>query len=69
MNNLRLLRQEKSLTIAKAAENLGIPFETYRSYEIGRNQADYETLIKIAEFYQVSIDYVIGRTRLEKSLE
>ncbi len=62
MNNLRLLRQEKSLTIAKAAESLGIPFETYRSYEIGRNQADYETLIKIAEYYKVSIDYVIGRT-------
>lgn len=64
MNNLRSLRQEKSLTIAKAAEGLGIPFETYRSYEIGRNQADYETLIRIAEFYGVSVDYILGRDEL-----
>lgn len=61
MNNLRSLRQEKALTIAKAAERLGIPFETYRSYEIGRNQADYDTLIRIAEFYGVSVDYILGR--------
>lgn len=61
MNNLRALRQEKLLTIAKTAESLGIPFETYRSYEIGRNQADYDTLIRIAEFYDVSVDYLLGR--------
>lgn len=64
MNNLRSLRQEKALTIAKAADCLGIPFETYRSYEIGRNQADYETLIRIAEFYGVSVDYILGRDEL-----
>lgn len=64
MNNLRSLRQERALTIAKAAESLGIPFETYRSYEIGRNQADYETLIRIAEFYGVSVDYILGRDEL-----
>ncbi len=40
---------------------LNIPFETYRSYEIGRNQADYETLLKIASFFGVSVDYLLGR--------
>ncbi len=40
---------------------LNIPFETYRSYEIGRNQADYETLLKIANFFGVSVDYLLGR--------
>ncbi len=69
MRKLRELRKANNLTIAKAAEELNIPFETYRSYEIGRNQADYDTLIKVAKFFGVSVDYLLGqeediRTRL-----
>ena len=70
MKNLRNLRKEKNLTISKTSEMLNIPFETYRSYEIGRNQADYETLLKIADFFDVSVDYILGRdefTPKEKS--
>ena len=59
MIKLRELRKEKQLTIAKTAECLNIPFETYRSYEIGRNQADYETLIRIADYFDVSVDYLL----------
>ncbi len=61
MNSLRELRKTKKLTIAEVAERLNMPFETYRSYEIGRRQADYDTLIKIAEYYGVTVDNVIGR--------
>ncbi len=60
MRKLRELRKANNLTIAKAAEELNIPFETYRSYEIGRNQADYDTLIKVAKFFGVSVDYLLG---------
>lgn len=61
MNSLRELRKSKNLTIAEVADKLNMPFETYRSYEIGRRQADYDTLIKIAEYYGVSVDYLLGR--------
>ncbi len=61
MKNLRQLRKEKNLTISQTSDMLNIPFETYRSYEIGRNQADYETLLKIANFFGVSVDYLLGR--------
>lgn len=61
MNILRELRKEKNLTIAKTAECLNMPFETYRSYEAGKNQADYETLIKLANFFGVTVDYLLGR--------
>lgn len=61
MNTLRDLRKEKNLTIAKTAESLNMPFETYRSYEAGKNQADYETLVKLADFFGVSVDYLLGR--------
>ena len=61
MNTMRELRKEKNLTIAKTAEFLNLPFETYRSYETGKNQADYEMLMKIADFFEVSVDYLLGR--------
>lgn len=61
MNVLRELRKAKNLTIVKTAESLNMPFETYRSYEAGKNQADYETLIKLADFFGVSVDYLLGR--------
>lgn len=64
MNILRELRKEKNLTIAKTAEFLNMPFETYRSYEAGKNQADYDTLIKLADFFGVSVDYLLGREEL-----
>lgn len=61
MNILRELRKAKNLTIAKTAENLNMPFETYRSYEAGKNQADYDTLIKLADYFGVTVDYLLGR--------
>lgn len=64
MKKLRELRKEKKLTIAVAAELLNLPFETYRSYEIGRNQADYDTLFKIADFFNVTVDELLGREEL-----
>lgn len=61
MLRLRELRKANNLTVAQTAQNLNIPFETYRSYEIGRNQADYDTLLKLASYFNVSVDYLLGR--------
>lgn len=65
--NLRALRKQNNLTIAQVAEKLNLPFETYRSYEAGKNQADYETLVKLADFFGVTVDYLLGREE-EKNL-
>lgn len=61
MLRLRELRKANNLTVAQTAQNLNIPFETYRSYEIGRNQADYDTLLKLASYFNVSVDFLLGR--------
>lgn len=60
MTNLRELRKAKNLTLMKIADELNLPFETYRSYEIGRRQADYDTLIILSDYFNVSIDYLLG---------
>lgn len=56
------LRQQKGIkTIKLAAAELGITPAKLQTYESGAREASYETLIKFADFYGVSIDYILGR--------
>lgn len=57
---LTKLRKNTKLTQGELAKKLGIPRTTYSNYENGNRQPDYETLLKIAEFFDVSTDYLIG---------
>ncbi|WP_100373109.1 helix-turn-helix domain-containing protein [Bacillus sp. FJAT-45037] len=59
---LKKLRNELKLTQTQLAEKLDITRGTYAHYEIGKRQPDYETLQKIADFFEVSVDYLLGRT-------
>ncbi|MCM3538455.1 helix-turn-helix domain-containing protein [Priestia endophytica] len=56
------LRKDKKLRQEDLAKKFGIARTTYAMYEQGKRQPDYETIIKIADFYKVSVDYLIGRT-------
>ena len=59
---LKELRNEKGLTQEELAQKLGIRCGTYCKWEQNRANASYEDLIKLADFYQVSVDYLIGHT-------
>ena len=59
---LRQLRKEKGLTQAELAKLLSIGESTVSFYESGKRQPDYETLIRLAEVFYVSVDYLLGRT-------
>lgn len=59
---LKKLRNQNNLSQQALADRLGINRSTYSRYESGVIQADYETLQKIADFYGVSVDYLLGRT-------
>ena len=60
---LRELREGESLTQQKLAEALQIPRVNYTRYETNVARPDYETLIKIADFYDVSLDEIFERTK------
>lgn len=62
MNRLKELRKEKKLTIVEASEQTGIKYTTYRSYETGARQMNDKTLRLLSSFYEVSIDYLLGRS-------
>ncbi|PFG13040.1 helix-turn-helix domain-containing protein [Bacillus sp. es.036] len=64
---LASLRKLNKITQVDLAKKLGIPRSTYSNYEAGKRQADYETLQKIAEYFEVTTDYLLGRTDDYKS--
>lgn len=55
------LRKEKKLTQYKLAEELGFSRGLIANYEQGTRQPDYDTLKILADFFNVSTDYLIGR--------
>ena len=59
---IRNLREDKDLTQSYLASVLHISQRTYSYYESGEHDIPTETLIKIADFHNVSIDYLLGRT-------
>ncbi len=63
MNNIKILREQKKLSMAETARMLRIPYTTYINYEKGEREPNSEMLVKIANFFQVSVDYLIGREK------
>ncbi len=59
---LKELRQERNISQLKLAMDLSMNQNTISRYETGEREADYKTLIKIADYFQVSIDYLLERT-------
>lgn len=59
---LTQLRNERGLTRKEIAEKLNIDQTTYGKYELSKRQPDYQMLEKLASFFGVSIDYLLGRS-------
>lgn len=57
---LRLNELRGNYTQVQMAQILGLPRETYRNYETGKREPPIEVLIKIANYFGVSVDYLIG---------
>ncbi len=62
MNRIPELRAEKGISMRDAARMLGMPYTTYVNYEKGTREPNSETLIALANFYETSVDYLIGKS-------
>lgn len=65
---LRKLRTERGLSQKELTDRLIINRSTYARYETSSTQPDFETLSKLADFYNVSVDYLLGRTNNRDAL-
>ena len=59
---IRDLREDRDLNQRQLAEYLNCSQQVYSNYELGQRDIPTDVLIKLADFYQVSIDYLLGQT-------
>lgn len=63
---LRDLREDKNLTQAQVAKVIGTSQQHYGKYESGKIVIPLDRAIMLAEFYNVGLDYIAGRTNVQK---
>ena len=61
MNRLKELRNDKKLTQQDIADYLKVGRDTISKWEIGTNSIPEKKIVKIADYFNVSIDYLLGR--------
>lgn len=67
MNRMKQLRESMNKTKAQVARELHMPYTTYVNYEKEAREPNSENLIQIANYFNVSVDYLIGRSDDEKT--
>lgn len=66
LQRIRDLREDSDLTQTEIGKIVGVPQRTYAYYENGGRTIPHEILISLADFYDVSLDYLLGRTNNKK---
>ena len=66
---IRNLREDNDLTQTQVAKILGVSQRVYSNYERGEVEISLDSLMKLADYYNVSMDYIFGRTKKEKIIE
>lgn len=62
MFRLKELRISRKISQTKLAMDLNLTQNSISRYETGEREADYDTLVAIADYFNVSVDYLLGRT-------
>jgi transcriptional regulator with XRE-family HTH domain len=66
---LQLLRKQKDVSQLEVANYIGLTVGAYQNYENGRREANYETLTKLAKFFGVTTDYLLGLEEKKDTIE
>lgn len=69
MNRLKDLREDRDLKQVQVAKMINISQTNYSKYELGKINIPIETLIKLAYFYNTSIDYILNITNTKTPYE
>lgn len=68
MEKLKELRKEKGISLKELGAEMGVAESTMSLYENGKRQPDYETLLKLAEYFGVTVDYLLRGNNDEERL-
>lgn len=64
---IRSLREDADLTQEKVGAAINVPQRTYAYYESGQRVIPPQVLCALADFYDVSVDYILGRTKNKRT--
>ena len=65
---IRELREDKDITQTKMASILNCSQQVYSNYELGQRDIPTDVLIRLSEFHNVSVDYILGLTSVPRRL-
>lgn len=63
------LRNKKGLTQLEAAKKLKMPRSTYSNYELDKREPDFDTAQKLASFFEISVDELLGAVQQKTLIE
>ncbi len=69
LKNLKLLRETTGITQKQLADAIGVSQQSINKYENHKIEPDVDTMIKIADFFETSVDYLIGHTHIRRRIE
>ena len=69
LRNLKLLRQEFGISQQRLADAIGVSQQSINQYENHNIEPDIAVLSKIADYFDTSVDYIIGRTDIRRRIE
>ena len=67
--NLKRLREEAHISQKTLADAIGVSQQSINKYENHNIEPDIETLIRISDYFNTSIDYLVGRTDIRRKVE
>lgn len=68
-DNIRELRKRYHITIEELADTLNSSYSTIAMYETNKRNPDYKMLAKIADYFSVTVDQLLGRIDLDKPIK
>lgn len=69
MIRLKQLREQRGFSQKEFAAEMDLPYTTYNSYETGKRAPDFDMLSRFADYFHVSVDYLLGRDAPAESAE
>ena len=68
-NNIKTLREQRKITQQECADIFGVKLRAWQTYEQGVSEPKFNMLLKIADYFNVSLDYLLGREPVENPFE
>lgn len=69
VTNLKRLREEAGVSQQTLAAAIGVSQQSINKYENHKIEPDIDTLIKIADYFETSVDFVVGHTDIRRRIE